>query len=55
MNRTAPGPTLGAGRIVKFILGYRRKAELTAADYRLVTINGTPGLLLHHPLAGTGT
>jgi RNA polymerase sigma-70 factor (ECF subfamily) len=25
------------------------------SDFQLVTINGTPGLLMRHPIAGNGT
>ena len=50
----ATRPVLGADRVAKFVLGYSRKVHYSASDYRFVTINGTPGLLLRHPLAGTG-
>jgi RNA polymerase sigma-70 factor (ECF subfamily) len=45
---------LGADRIVKFVLGYGSKAHWSESDFRLVTINGAPGLLLRHPIAGVG-
>jgi len=48
-------PVLGADRIAKFILGYADKAHWSESDFELVTINGTPGLLLRHALAGDGT
>jgi RNA polymerase sigma-70 factor (ECF subfamily) len=52
---SATRPVFGADRIMKFLLGYARKAQMGEPDFRLVTINGTPGLLLRHPMAGTGT
>ncbi len=51
----ATQPVLGADRIAKFILGYARKLQWTEPDFRLVTINGVPGLLMRHPVAGDGT
>jgi RNA polymerase sigma-70 factor (ECF subfamily) len=30
------------------------KAHWSESDFHLVTVNGAPGLLLRHPLAGTG-
>ncbi len=51
----ATRPLLGADRIMKFVLGYARKAHWSESDFRLVTVNGTPGLLMQHPLSGTGT
>ena len=48
-------PVLGADRIAKFILGYADKAHWSESDFELVTINGTPGLLMRHALAGDGT
>jgi RNA polymerase sigma-70 factor (ECF subfamily) len=50
----ATRPVLGADRITKFMLGYAGKAQWTEADFQLVTINGAPGLLMQHPLAGNG-
>ena len=50
----ATRPVLGADRIAKFLLGYAGKAHWAESDFQLVTVNGTPGLLLRHPLAGTG-
>jgi hypothetical protein len=35
--------------------GYARKVHWSEADFQLVTVNGAPGLLLCHPIAGTGT
>jgi RNA polymerase sigma-70 factor, ECF subfamily len=52
---SATRPVLGADRIAKFLLGYAGKAHWAELDFQLVTVNGTPGLLLRHPLAGTGT
>jgi RNA polymerase sigma-70 factor (ECF subfamily) len=51
----ATRPVLGADRITKFLLGYARKAHVSESDFQLVTINGAPGLLLRHPVAGIGT
>jgi RNA polymerase sigma-70 factor (ECF subfamily) len=51
----ATRPVLGADRIAKFLLGYAGKVQWADTDYQLVTVNGTPGLLMRHPLAGTGT
>ena len=51
----ATRPVLGADRIAKFILGYARKVHWSESDFQLVTINGAPGLLMRHPLAGNGT
>ena len=51
----ATRPVLGADRITKFMLGYARKAHWSESDFKLVTVNGTPGLLLRHPMAGDGT
>jgi RNA polymerase sigma-70 factor (ECF subfamily) len=48
-------PVLGAERIAKFILGYASKLHWDESDFQLVTINGSPGLLLRHPRAGNGT
>lgn len=50
----ATRPVLGADRIAKFVLGYARKAHWSESDFQLVAVNGTPGLLMRHPLAGTG-
>jgi RNA polymerase sigma-70 factor (ECF subfamily) len=51
----ATRPVLGADRIAKFVLGYARKVHYSASDFELVTVNGAPGLLMRHPIAGTGT
>ena len=51
----ATRPVLGADRVAKFLLGYARKAHYGESDLQLVTVNGMPGLLLRHPLAGDGT
>jgi RNA polymerase sigma-70 factor (ECF subfamily) len=50
----ATRPVLGADRIAKFILGYADKAHWSVSDFQLVTINGAPGLLMRHALAGDG-
>jgi RNA polymerase sigma-70 factor (ECF subfamily) len=51
----ATRPLIGADRVAKFVLGYARKVQWSESDFALVTINGAPGLLMRHPLAGTGT
>jgi RNA polymerase sigma-70 factor (ECF subfamily) len=51
----ATRPVLGADRVAKFLLGYARKARFAEEDFLFVAVNGTPGLLLRHPLAGDGT
>jgi len=51
----ATRPVLGADRIAKFMLGYAGKVHWAESDFQIVTINGAPGLLLRHPLAGDGT
>jgi RNA polymerase sigma-70 factor (ECF subfamily) len=51
----ATRPVLGADRIAKFLLGYAGKGHWEESHFQFVTVNGTPGLLLRHPLAGTGT
>ena len=51
----ATRPVLGADRITKFMLGYARKVHWSESDFQVVTINGTPGLLMRHPLSGDGT
>lgn len=50
----ATRPLRGADRIAKFVLGYARKVRWSEPDLRLVTVNGMPGLLMRHPLAGDG-
>ena len=50
----ATRPVLGAERIAKFMLGYAGKAKWSESDFQLVTINGAPGMLIRHPLAGDG-
>jgi RNA polymerase sigma-70 factor (ECF subfamily) len=52
---SATRPVLGADRVVRFLLGYAGKLRWSESDLQLVTINGAPGLLLQHPLAGPGT
>src|SRR6476619_2288365 len=51
----ATRPVLGADRIAKFVLGYAGKLHWSESEFQLVTVNGLPGLLMRHPLAGTGT
>ncbi|MGH9409744.1 MAG: RNA polymerase sigma-70 factor [Vicinamibacterales bacterium] len=50
----ATRPVLGADRIAKFVLGYAGKVQWSESEFQFVTVNGTPGLLMRHPLAGTG-
>jgi len=52
---SATRPVLGADRVAKFVLGYARKLHWSDPDFQLVTINGAPGLLMRHPVAGIGT
>jgi RNA polymerase sigma-70 factor (ECF subfamily) len=51
----ATRPVLGADRIAKFMLGYAGKLHWSESHFELVTVNGAPGLLLRHPIAGDGT
>ena len=51
----ATRPVLGADRIAKFVLGYAGKLRWSESDFELVPINGTPGLLMQHPVAGDST
>jgi RNA polymerase sigma-70 factor (ECF subfamily) len=51
----ATRPVLGADRIAKFLIGYAVKLHWSEPDLQLVTINGTPGLLMRHPISGDGT
>jgi RNA polymerase sigma-70 factor (ECF subfamily) len=51
----ATRPVLGAERVAKFMLGYAGKLHWSESDFQLVSVNGTPGLLLRHPIAGNGT
>jgi RNA polymerase sigma-70 factor (ECF subfamily) len=37
------------------LLGYAGKMHWSESDFQLVTINGAPGPLLRHPIAGNGT
>ena len=50
----ATRPVFGADRIAKFVLGYAGKMHWSESDFQLVTINGAPGLLMRHPIAGNG-
>ena len=45
---------IGADRIARFILGYAGKLHWSESDFTPVSINGTPGLLMRHPLSGDG-
>ncbi len=49
---SATRPVLGANRVSRFLLGYAGKLHYTNMDFLPVAINGTPGLVLRHPLAG---
>ena len=51
----ATRPVLGADRVTKFVLGYATKMHWVESDFQLVTINGAPGLLMRHLIAGNGT
>jgi len=51
----ATRPVLGADRVAKFVLGYAAKLHWSESDFQLVTVNGAPGLLMRHPIAGNGT
>ena len=48
---SATRPVLGADRVSRFLLGYAAKVHYTM-HFLPVSINGTPGLVLRHPLAG---
>jgi len=52
---SATRPVLGADRVARFVLGYAGKLHWSESDLQLVTVNGAPGLLLRHPIAGPGT
>jgi len=51
----APRPVLGADRIAEFVIDIVGKMRWSESDPQIVTINGVPGLLLRHPIAGNGT
>jgi RNA polymerase sigma-70 factor (ECF subfamily) len=51
----ATRPVLGADLIAKLLLGYAGKFHWLESHFRLVTINGAPGLLMRHPISGNGT
>ena len=51
----ATPPVVGADRVAKFMFGYAGKLRWSESHFELVTVNGTPGLLLRHPIAGDGT
>jgi RNA polymerase sigma-70 factor (ECF subfamily) len=48
-------PLLGAARVAEFLIGIVGKVRWSESDPRPVTINGTPGLLVRHPIVGNGT
>jgi RNA polymerase sigma-70 factor (ECF subfamily) len=48
-------PVLGAHRIAEFLIDTIGKVRWSESDPQLVTINGTPGLLVRHPITGNGT
>ena len=48
-------PLLGADRIAEFLIDIVGKVRWSESDPQLVTINGTPGLLVRHPITGNGT
>ncbi len=50
----ATRPVLGADRVAKLLFGYTAKAHWSESHLQPVMVNGTPGLLLRHPIAGTG-
>ena len=56
-RRTIPARRSQAysNRIAKFALGYAVKVHWSESDFQLVTINGAPGLVMRHPIAGNGT
>jgi RNA polymerase sigma-70 factor, ECF subfamily len=47
-------PLLGADRIAEFLIDIVGKVRWSESDPQLVTINGTPGLLVRHPISGSG-
>ena len=51
---SATRPIVGADRVARFLLGHASKLHYSEVDFTPVSINGTPGLLLRHPLAGDG-
>jgi len=51
----ATRPVLGAARIAEFVIDVVGKLRWSESDPRVVAINGAPGLLLRHPIAGNGT
>ena len=50
----APHPLFGADRIAAFVIDLVGKVRWSESAPRLVTVNGTPGLLLRHPVLGNG-
>jgi RNA polymerase sigma-70 factor, ECF subfamily len=51
----ATSPVLGADRIAQFVVDLAGKMHWSESDFQLLSINGAPGLLLHHPISGSGT
>jgi len=49
------GPLLGAHRIAEFLIAMVGKVRWSESDPQVVSINGTPGLLVRHPISGDGT
>jgi RNA polymerase sigma-70 factor (ECF subfamily) len=51
---SATRPVLGADRVARFLIGYASKLPPGDMKFEPVSINGSPGLLLRHALAGDG-
>jgi len=51
----APRPVLGADRIAEFVIDRVGKVRWSESAPQIVAVNGTPGLLLCHPILGNGT
>ena len=51
----ATNPVLGADRIAQFVVDLAGKMRWSESDFHLVMINGAPGLLMRHPISGSGT
>jgi RNA polymerase sigma-70 factor, ECF subfamily len=49
---SATRPVLGADRITRFLIGYASKLPPGDLKFEPVSINGTPGLVVRHALAG---
>jgi RNA polymerase sigma-70 factor (ECF subfamily) len=48
----ATSPVVGADRIATFLVDLAGRLHWSESDFQLVTINGAPGLLMRHPVAG---